>query len=158
MRALVTAGAVAAAAALWGITILVGANVTLRYFGHPVVWTLEINSYLLIGVSILSAARTLLRGGHFSVSLLEDALRPSARIWLQLFNATVGLIFIALFSWGVVELIGSSIRYNLKSATLLHIPLMYPQAILAVGGVLLVIAYLLRLRDLAASLRHRDRR
>ena len=153
LRGLVALGGIVGAVAMWAITAVVTYDVIARFLGHPTLWALEVSSYLMIAVAILGAGDTLRHDGHFTVRVVVDALPPTAQRVLDLLVAVACAIFIGLFAWGAVELLDYSFQYEIRSPTLLQVPLIYPQGLVAIGALLLLLAFLLRIAELAAALR-----
>ncbi len=158
LHGLVAAGGYVGAAAMWAIAAVVAYDVVARFLGYPTLWALEVSSYLMIAVAILGAGDTLRHGGHFTVRVAVDALPMRVQLWLDFFVAVACTVFVGLFAYGAVELVTYSFQYGIRSPTLLQVPLIYPQGLIVIGAVLLVLAFALRVAELAESLRRRQDR
>ncbi len=63
-----------------GMTLVVGANIALRYStGHSLPWADETARYLMIWMAFSGAGLILRSGGHVAITNLQDAL-PSANM------------------------------------------------------------------------------
>lgn len=138
-------GAVLGALSIWLIAVIVCYDVILRYLGRPTLWALEVATYLMLGSAILASGKAVVDQGHFAVRLLPDALPPR---WRRPLDRAVLLLCAALMgfvTYGFWELAALSWRYGMTSPTLLQVPLVVPQAVLLLGGGLMLLGFLLRL-------------
>lgn len=140
----VFAGALVGGIALWALTLIVAYDVFARYFGHPTIWAMEICSYLLLAVAVAGAGDALRHDAHFAVTILHDLLAPRARTGLELLLTLVLVAFAGGFGWGVWRLLQTSVMLDMRSPTVLQVPLVYTQLLLLVGAVTLVLAGILR--------------
>lgn len=148
-----TIGVVAGGVGLVAITVIVTYDVVMRFMGHPTIWAAEISGYLLIAVAVLGAADTLRRNEHFSMTLLVDTFRPERRRWLSLVTWSLVFLLVAGLVWGVGALIANSLRFGLKSYTILQAPLAVPQIVLLLGFAVLTVAVAARIIALVRRLR-----
>ncbi|MFZ0846615.1 MAG: TRAP transporter small permease subunit [Pseudolabrys sp.] len=100
----------------------------------------EICGYLLAAASFLALAGTLKAGAHIRVTMLLSALSEPARryveIWAFGFSAAAcgyGTYQLASFTW-------VSLRFHEVSPGVVRVPLVYPQAAMAFGALILTIA------------------
>lgn len=151
--ALVSFGTLLGSIAIWMITAIVAFDVTLRYLGAPTIWALEICTYLLIAVAVAGAGDALRSDAHFAVTILPEAMPRLPRSALELLTSVAAVAFFLLFAYGALQLIEMSVNYDMKSPTVLQIPLVYPQLLLLLGAVTLILAGALRIARLIAQLR-----
>ena len=65
---------------LTAMTVIVGANISLRYLtGHSLPWADEAARYLMIWMTFSGAGLVLRTGGHVAITNLQDALPRWAR-------------------------------------------------------------------------------
>lgn len=153
LAAFSAAGVMAGGAALVAITLIVTYDVIARFLGHPTIWANEIAGYLLIAVAVLGAADTLRRNEHFAMTLLVDTFgavlrrRVALVVWCLVLLLVGGLVF------GLVALVGNSLRFGLRSYTILQAPLALPQIALLLGFALLALALAGRVVALVRRLR-----
>jgi TRAP-type C4-dicarboxylate transport system permease small subunit len=152
-----TVGVVAGGVALVAITAIVTYDVVMRFLGHPTIWAAEVSGYLLIAVAVLGAADTLRRNEHFGMTLLIDTFSPERRRWVSLVTWSLVFLLVAGLVWGIVQLIGNSLRFGLRSYTILQAPLALPQIVLLLGFVALTVAVAARLIALVRRIRASSR-
>lgn len=139
-----TGGSVLGAICIWLIAAIVTYDVIMRFAGAPTLWALEISTYLMIGAATFGSGLAVIRGDHFAVEILPDALAPRRRRWLALASNLVCLGLMLFVVYGFWRLIGLSIRLDMKSATILRVPLVYPQAAVLAGFALMVLGFALK--------------
>ena len=137
--------------ALWAVTLIIAYDVFARYLGHPTIWALEITTYLLIAIGVTGAGEALRHRAHFSVDILPDLLRPRSRRILETALTVTTILFAVYFALGVWELLETTQMLGMRSPTVLRVPLIYPQSLLLIGAVTLVLAGLRRLLTLWRS-------
>lgn len=138
---LLVAGAVVGALSIWLISAMVTYDVTMRFVGKPTLWALEISTYLMIGAGTFGSGLAVARGAHFAVDILPLRLkvRPRTRLALVTNCACVGLmVFVASGYWNLIVL---SARLGMKSATILRVPVVYPQTAGFLGFALMALAF-----------------
>jgi C4-dicarboxylate transporter DctQ subunit len=138
---ILTFGAVIGALCVWLIAGAVFYDVTMRYLGWPTIWALEISTYLMIGAAVLASGKAVIDRDHFSVDLLPQALSRRPRRLLALASTTACVLLIAFVTYGFSELMLLSIQLDMKSATMLRIPLWIPQSVMVLGFVLMLLAF-----------------
>lgn len=84
---------------LLAIFVVVLAATAGRYFGYPIIWSLEASQAMFVWLCMLAADVTLQNFGHFSVPLIADTLSRPARRILETFNAVVVLGFLTFLAW-----------------------------------------------------------
>ncbi|MCB1461184.1 MAG: TRAP transporter small permease [Nitratireductor sp.] len=135
-------GATLGAICIWAIGAIVTYDVILRFLGMPTLWALEFSTYLMIGAATLGSGLAVIRGDHFAVDILPMAMPPRPRRWLSVLTTFVCLGLILFVTYGFWQLIALSVRLDMKSATIMRIPLVYPQSIVFFGFALMVLAFL----------------
>jgi C4-dicarboxylate transporter DctQ subunit len=74
--------------------VLTTADVVARYaFNSPTMWADEMASYLLIAIVFLGLAHNLRSDGHIRIDVITNLLSPRARLLLEVFAYTVGVVF-----------------------------------------------------------------
>ena len=109
-----------------------------RKAGAPTTWVFEMSQYALIAGAFLANAYALKHGNHFRVQLLHSAL-PRLRRALDDLSLAVTLLFGVIIAYGGGVLAHYSYVNGVRSASILDIPLYVPQAMIPLGGVLLVL-------------------
>ena len=82
------------------MTILVFANVVLRYFaGVSLPWVEELTRYMMIWVAYLGAGLALRAGAHVAVEIVQDLMPVHITRILRHVIAVVILVFLAAVAW-----------------------------------------------------------
>lgn len=141
-----------AAACIAIIAALVTAQVAGRLAGVLVPGADDLAGYALMASSFLGLAYTLRAGGHIRMTLLLRRSGPRARLGLEAACLGFGAIVTGYFAWHVVEMARDAWRFGDKSMGVLPIPLWIPQSVMALGAIVLCVAFV---DDLAGALRGR---
>src|SRR6185312_12500041 len=142
----------ASAICLVAIAIMVGVQLAARLLdgalallnlprtGFVILSLDEIGGYLLAAASFFALGGTLKAGAHIRVTLLLAALGERTRRYLELWafgfaTAAAGYMtgHLANFAW-------TSFRFHEVSPGVVRVPLVYPQAAMALGALILTIA------------------
>jgi TRAP-type C4-dicarboxylate transport system permease small subunit len=154
-----------AALCLVAIALLVGAQVAGRIvdgvlvalgrprYGFLIPSLPEIAGFLLAASTFLALAGTLKAGAHIRVTLVLGALPEGVRRLFEMAALAFSAAAAAYAAFFVVRLAQDSWRFNELSVGLLPLPLWPPQALLAVGLALFVVALLDELAIVAAGRR-----
>ena len=136
----------------WALIILLAAmsviifiNVISRYIeGEALPWAEEVARHLMIWLTFLGAGPVLRYGGHLAVENLQDSL---PRPWAIALRAVVALLLLGFFVfmiwYGLIYV--SRTQYQTTAAT--QISFGYIYAAMPLGGLLLILHFLLVLRD-----------
>ncbi len=93
------AAGVVGALILVAMLLIISGGVAMRYlFDNPITWSDQVASYGLVYVTFIGAPRVLARRGHVSVDILEHALAPRGRRWLQVFIGVIGMVYCLAFT------------------------------------------------------------
>jgi TRAP-type C4-dicarboxylate transport system permease small subunit len=164
------------AAALWlaalcllAIAVLVGLQVGARILdalfkafgigqtGFVILSLSEIAGYLLAAASFLALAGTLKGGAHIRVTMFIGMVSERVRRPVELATLAFAALACAYAAWQIGVLAFDSWRFNELSPGLIPVPLVYPQAVMAMGAGLLAVAFLdefaITLRDGRPSFR-----
>ena len=91
-------------ALLAGITGLVFVAAIMRFFGHPLTWSVDMAQLLFIWLCMLGACRAMREKSHLGMEVLVKYLRYTPRLWVELFCSVLTLIFLAILVVKGVEL------------------------------------------------------
>jgi TRAP-type C4-dicarboxylate transport system permease small subunit len=142
----------ASALCLAGIALLVGAQLagrlldgTLALLQLPrtdfVILSLaEISGYLLAGASFLALAGTLKAGAHIRVTMLLSLLGERARRFVEIWAFGAAAAGAGYMTWQLANFAYVSLRFHEVSTGMVRVPLAYPQAVMALGALILAIA------------------
>jgi TRAP-type C4-dicarboxylate transport system permease small subunit len=142
-------GSVAGALSLLGILLLIGGEIAARnILGISFHFSWDLAGYLM-GTCFLFASAAAMKGGsHVRVTALLEVLPPTAARALDLFACVVGLVICVTLSWALTDMAWLSGARGSTAATAFRMPLVFPQAALAIGAVILTLqclAQILRL-------------
>ncbi len=143
--AFLVAGATLGGLSIWLVGAIVTYDVVLRFAGMPTLWALEISTYLMIGAATFGGGLAVLRGDHFSVDLVPNALPRRAGRWLAAAGDLASLCLMIFVAYGFWQLIALSLKLDMKSATILRVPLVYPQVAVLAGFSLMALAFVRKL-------------
>ena len=97
--------------------------------------------YCMAGAGFLALAHTLKRGEHIRVSLLLERAGGRARRALELWALAVATLLAGAFAWYSVRLVVQSWQFNDVSTGNDATPLWIPQLAMAIGTVVLLVAF-----------------
>lgn len=134
-----------AAVLVIGMLAIMGYGVAQRYFlGTPVTWTDELTGYLVVAIVMFGAAETLLRGEHINVDLLTAKRSGTAKKIIEIWgNAAVICVAVVLLI-ATRATLSYSYNFAILSNGYLEVPMWIPQSSMLVGGVLLLLAAVVR--------------
>ncbi len=109
-------------------------DVIMRHvFNAPTTWADEVSCYLLVAITFLGAAYTLVLDGHIRVEAIITKFNPKIRCYIETGLDIVSFFFLAFFSWQAMKLVADSYASVRIAPTLLRTPLYIPQAFFAAG-------------------------
>jgi len=131
-----------AALCMVGLLAMVLLSILGRQFHFHLPGTDAYAGYLMAGSGFLALAHTLKRGEHIRVTLLLGALHGRARRSLEIwaFGAATGLALLS--AWYSCRLSWQSYTFHDISTSTDATPLWIPQLTMAIGNVILAVAFL----------------
>jgi len=130
-----------AALAMIGLLAMVLLSIVGRQFGFNVPGTDAYAGYLMAGSGFLALAHTLKRGEHIRVTLLVQALAGRAHKALEVWALGMATLLAALSAWYSARLAWQSYRFHDISTGNDATPLWLPQIAMAVGTLVLLVAF-----------------
>jgi TRAP-type C4-dicarboxylate transport system permease small subunit len=97
--------------------------------------------YLMAGAGFLALAHTLKRGDHIRVTLLVQAIGGKAHRVLEVWALAAAVLLAALFAVFSARLVWQSYRFNDVSTSNDATPLWIPQIGMALGTLVLLVAF-----------------
>lgn len=129
---------------LAAMAVIIFVNVALRYLtNQSIEWAEEVSRHMMIWLTFLGAGPVLRYGGHIAIENLQDALPRSLAIAIRVFVALLLFAFFGFMIWYGWLYVGRTM-FQLTAAT--QIPFAYIYLAMPVGGVLLIVHFLLVLR------------
>lgn len=146
MDAICGIGAAVAALAIAGIAVMLIAEVILTsQFGTSQPWVVEYSGYGLAAALFAGSGWAMRTGGHIRVTVLMNLL-PGPMLRLADIAGTLAALAMTLYaSRALIELASRSAELGSVSTYLSRTPLVYPQAMLAAGFVILAVGLTARL-------------
>ncbi len=134
----------AALAALFmvGLLVMVLASVVGRQLNFNLPGTDAYAGYMMAGAGFLALAHTLKRGEHIRVTLLLSALKGGARHAMELWALFAASLLALLTAFYACRLSWQSYTFNDVSTSNDATPLWIPQIAMAVGTLILAIAFI----------------
>lgn len=108
-------------------------------------FAVEYAGYLVAIVLLLGSGEALRTGGHIRVSLLMDRLNERQQQILDVLATVLGLITAGFFAWALIDYALTTLLMGTRSYYPSETPLAWPQMALALGPMILVLAFLARL-------------
>ncbi|MBK0328622.1 TRAP transporter small permease [Rhodobacteraceae bacterium F11138] len=122
---------------LTSMTLIVGANIALRYItAHSLPWADEAARYLMIWMTFAGAGLVLRFGGHVAITNLQDALPDRGQ---KIMRAAIALGLLIFFGFMVYVGIQYAQRMQYQVTPALRIPFLYVYAAMPVGFTLLIV-------------------
>ena len=131
-----------AALCMVGLLVMVLTSIVSRLVHVHVPGTDAYAGYLMAGAGFLALAHTLKRNEHIRVTLLLTALRGRARRALEIWALGAATLLAALGAFYSVRLSWQSHQFNDISTSNDATPLWIPQIAMALGNVILFIAFI----------------
>ncbi|KQP37048.1 TRAP transporter small permease [Pseudorhodoferax sp. Leaf274] len=129
---------------LAAMSVIIFTNVALRYLtDSSLEWAEEVARHMMIWLTFLGAGPVLRYGGHIAVENLQDTLPRAAGIALRAVVAALlfGFFgFMVWYGWLYME------RTMFQLTPVTQIPFAYVYSAMAIGGVLLIVHFLLIVR------------
>jgi TRAP-type C4-dicarboxylate transport system permease small subunit len=133
-------GSIAGALSLLGILVIIGSEIVARnILNTSLHFSWDLAGYLMGACFLLASAAAMKGGSHVRVTALLEVIPPAAARALELCACAVGLVICVTLSWALIDMAWLSGTRGTQAATAFRVPLVYPQAVLAVGAVLLTL-------------------
>jgi TRAP-type C4-dicarboxylate transport system permease small subunit len=127
------------------MTLVLFAQVAARYFFNSgLSWSEELSRYIMIWVVYLGAAVVYKDNSHISVTALEETLGAQARLYLNLFQKAVSMVFIGLVGWY------SSLTLEfaaMQTSPNMLIPMNYVYMVFPISSVLIILHLIISIID-----------
>ena len=130
-----------AALAMIGVLLMVLSSILGRLLDFHLPGTDAYAGYSMAAAGFLALAHTLKKNEHIRVTLLIGRLTGGARRGLELWALTAAVLLAGLFAWFSLRLVWQSHQFNDMSTGNDATPLWIPQIAMAVGTVLLFVAF-----------------
>jgi TRAP-type C4-dicarboxylate transport system permease small subunit len=123
------------------IAVLVVAQVAGRLIGVLVPGADDLAGYALTASSFLALAHTLRANGHIRLTLLIRRAGRRPRLLLESGCLAFAMVVTGYFAYHVVDMAWDAYRFGERSQGILSVPLWIPQVVMALGAVVLFVAF-----------------
>ncbi|WP_332826487.1 TRAP transporter small permease [Ramlibacter sp.] len=153
LHRLYLASGLLSAASLVAICGLILAQVVARNLGSTVRDAEEFAAWAMAAAGFFGLPYALHCGSHIRVQVFTRFLSPAPQHVLEVVASLIGLALSAFLAWYCVAFVLESYNFKEVSQGLVPVPLWLPQLPMALGSILLVVAFAERL---VCVLRHRQ--
>ncbi len=80
------------------IVVLVFAAAIMRFFGYPLIWSVDLAQLLFIWLCFIGANRALRLKAHLGIDLIVARLGHKQRLWLELLVSSIVIVFLGLLA------------------------------------------------------------
>jgi TRAP-type transport system small permease protein len=141
---------------LLAIVVLTMVEVVSRYvLNNPLILSDEFGGYALVAISFLGFAYCAQGKGHIRITFLVERLDPLTAGRIRLVALILGFLFVAVAAWVSWQFLADSFARNMRSNSMLMVPLKWPQLAMPAGFTLFALVLLAQLvkavRDLRAG-------
>ena len=131
---------------LIAIIALTMAEVVSRYvLRNPLILSDEFGGYALVAISCLGLAYCAQDGSHIRITFVVDLLGAAAAARIRALTLALGLLFVSIAAWVCWDFLADSFARNMRSNSLLMVPLKWPQLAMPVGFSLYALVLLAQL-------------
>lgn len=121
-------------------------DVVMRYiFMLPTDWSLEINTFLVIFITVIPTSDVLREDAHLRITFFQSKLSSGAQGTVRRVSSVIGIIFCALMVWKGFSMAMHAYQYGERMSTPLGTPMVIPYLFIPVGFCMLGLQYLNRL-------------
>jgi len=142
LNGLYNAAAYAAALLMVGTLVMVLLGIFGRLLSFQVRGTDAYAGYCMAGAGFLALAYTLMRGEHIRVTLVLEHIGVAGKRWLERWSLLASMILAIAFAWYSVRLAWQSHAFHDISTSNDATPLWIPQLSMAIGNIVLAIAFI----------------
>jgi TRAP-type C4-dicarboxylate transport system permease small subunit len=135
------AAGAAAAMFLAGIAALISAQIAARLMGMHLPASDDIAGWLMAASVFLALPYALTKGDHIRVTLLTSKLPPAWQHSFEILTGFVGVGLTAFMAWNAVVFVYNSYALGDVAMGELVVPMWIPQLPLAIGFVVLLVAF-----------------
>ena len=137
--------------AIVGLTMV---EVVSRYALHnPLILSDEFGGYALVAISFLGLAYCAREKGHIRITFIVERMSPLTAGRIRVVTLALALILVAVAAWVSWQFLGDSFTRNMRSNSLLSVPLKWPQMVMPVGFTLFALVLLAQLAKAIQELR-----
>jgi TRAP-type C4-dicarboxylate transport system permease small subunit len=130
------------------------AEVVSRYvLQDPLILADEFGGYALVAISFLGLAYCAQERGHIRITFAVERMSRLGAGRTRVVTLALALAMVAVAAWVSWQFLGDSFARNMRSNSLLSVPLKWPQMAMPVGFTLFAVVLLGQLVEAIANLR-----
>ncbi len=103
---------------LAAITGLVFVAAIMRFFGHPLTWSIDMAQLLFIWLCMLGATRAMREKSHLGMEIVAKRLGYRRQFWLEMVCSVIVLVFLGILSVEGLKLTFLNIERTFGDSTL----------------------------------------
>ncbi len=139
---------VASQVALAFMVVTICYDAFMRYvFTAPTSWSLEVNTFLIVFVAVMTAADVQRTNSHIRITLFADMAGAVARRVMRALIGLVGSVFCAVMAWRGFLITYQAWEYSERVSSSFGTPMVFPYALLPLGFGTLALQFLFNLLD-----------
>ncbi len=120
----------------------------MRYlFTAPTSWSLEINTFLIVYVAIMTAADVQRTDSHIRISFFADMMGPTGQRVNRIIIGIFGAGLSGIMAWRGYLMAYQAWEYGERVSSSFGTPMVYPYAMIPIGFGMLTIRFLLNILD-----------
>ncbi|EPX76167.1 TRAP transporter small permease [Salipiger mucosus] len=120
----------------------------MRYlFTAPTSWSLEVNTFLIVYVAVMTAADVQRTDSHIRISFFSDMMGRGAQRVNRMIIGAFGVVFSGIMAWRGFLMAYQAWEYGERVSSSFGTPMVYPYAMLPLGFGLLAIRFALNILD-----------
>lgn len=116
----------------------------MRYaFSAPTSWSLEVNSFLLVYMAVVSAAEAQRHNAHIRITFFRNKLPIRFQALLGIAASLLGVLFCSILVWRGGLMAFKAWEYGERVSSAFGTPMVYPYALIPVGFGALALQFLI---------------
>ncbi len=124
-------------------SLSVGAMIFSRYFlNRPLGWVVEVNEYILLHITFLTAAWVLRKDAHVKMDIVFASLSLRLQRILELFSSILGATVCFILTWFGIKVTWELYQANTYTTTYLEIPKSPLMLVMIFGSLLFMVQFL----------------
>jgi TRAP-type C4-dicarboxylate transport system permease small subunit len=130
------------------------AEVVSRYvLRNPMILADEFGGYALVAITFLGLAYCAQERGHIRITFMVERLSPLTAGRIRVLTLALGFVFVTVAAFVSWQFLGDSFTRQMRSNSLLAVPLKWPQMVIPVGFTLFALVLLGQLVKAVQDLR-----
>jgi TRAP-type C4-dicarboxylate transport system permease small subunit len=135
---------VAGQVVLASMVVTICYDVVMRYvFRIPTSWSLEVNTFMVLFITLVPAGDVLAKEMHLRINFFTDRVGPAGKFLAARLAALTGCLFCAAMAWKGVEIAWAALRYDERMSSPLGTPMVIPYMFIPIGFGVMFLQYLL---------------